>query len=245
VVNRRQECDWSLAIKSDKTVKMFTRQEEQDLFALARAGDEDAKLSLLKSQWPMVIKQANQYAWTGADMDDMISCGMTGLIKAYEKFDTKRGTRFTTCATWWIRQAIAPFARRCQYSCTIPTTFDFGTRQARRAGVSPDKYMKDLRFRFSRNTTIDNVSRDHQSFKVRDECRDAMESSEKVRVMRAAIEQLDSRQQKIMGMHLDGKDGSVIARKTGITRQAVSQQLATCRNKIALWIKENYPEFAE
>jgi RNA polymerase primary sigma factor len=79
--------------------------QRSDLMRLSRDGD-DAKDDLLKAHLPLVVAVAKRY--TGHDMAflDLIQVGSLGLARAAEKFDYTKGYRFSTYATWWIRQAI-------------------------------------------------------------------------------------------------------------------------------------------
>jgi RNA polymerase primary sigma factor len=84
----------------------LTPTEEIELAQQVAAGDELARHQLITSNLHLVIAIARQYSSTGVPLIDLIQEGNLGLMRAAEKFDARRGCRFGTYATWWIRQAV-------------------------------------------------------------------------------------------------------------------------------------------
>lgn len=87
-------------------IPMLGVKEEAQLAKLAFEGDVAAQQKLVESNLRLVVSIAKKYTYSGMDLLDLIQEGNLGLIKAVEKFEYKRGHRFSTYATWWIRQAI-------------------------------------------------------------------------------------------------------------------------------------------
>lgn len=85
---------------------LLTAEQEQNLARLARQGDFDARQKMIEHNLRLVVNIAKHYNGRGLQLLDLIEEGNLGLIHALEKFDPERGFRFSTYATWWIRQSV-------------------------------------------------------------------------------------------------------------------------------------------
>ncbi len=93
-------------LKEIGTIPLLTKEEEVELAKRIEQGDELAKRELAESNLRLVVSVAKKYIGRGMSFLDLIQEGNVGLMKAVEKFDYTKGYKFSTYATWWIRQAV-------------------------------------------------------------------------------------------------------------------------------------------
>ncbi len=96
-----------LYLKDIKKLPLLTAEEEISLAERIKKGDKAARAKMIQSNLRLVINIAKKYSHLGVSMLDLIEEGNLGLMKAVEKFNPKKGYRFSTYAAWWIRQYIS------------------------------------------------------------------------------------------------------------------------------------------
>ena len=97
--------------ESLKKCKPVSREEERKLVKLAKQGDISAKNRILESNLRFVFNVAKNYKGCGVSLNELISEGNMGLIKAIEKFDLTKEVKFISYAVWWIRQGIQAYIK--------------------------------------------------------------------------------------------------------------------------------------
>ena len=95
-----------LYLKEISRIPLLTREQEVELAKRVAAGDRDAERQMVEANLRLVVKIARRYVNRGLSLLDLIEEGNLGLLRAVQKFRWDRGTRFSTYATWWIRQAV-------------------------------------------------------------------------------------------------------------------------------------------
>ncbi len=96
----------TMYLRDVRRTRLFTAEEEFVMASRARAGDFEARQAMIQHNLRLVISIAKGYAGRGVPMADLIEEGNLGLMHAIDKFDPDRGFRFSTYATWWIRQSV-------------------------------------------------------------------------------------------------------------------------------------------
>jgi RNA polymerase primary sigma factor len=112
---------------------LLTREQEVELAKAIERGDLEAKERLVNSNLRLVVANAKRYQNRGLSLLDLIQEGVLGLIRAAEKFDWRRGFKFSTYATYWIRQSLQRALDRRARTIRIPTTVAQLERKVARA----------------------------------------------------------------------------------------------------------------
>src|SRR5680860_387817 len=133
-----------LFLKDIGKVRLLTAQEEVDLAKRIERGDLDAKQKMLESNLRLVVSIAKNYRNQGLPFLDLIQEGTLGLVRAAEKFDYRKGFKFSTYATWWIRQAIARALADEKAESPYERAADILTKEALREALENLSYRERL-----------------------------------------------------------------------------------------------------
>ena len=96
----------TMYLREVRRTALFTASEELEVATRARAGDFEARQSMIEHNLRLVVSIAKNYLGRGVPLSDLIEEGNLGLMHAIDKFEPERGFRFSTYATWWIRQSV-------------------------------------------------------------------------------------------------------------------------------------------
>ncbi|MBI5416130.1 MAG: RNA polymerase sigma factor RpoD/SigA [Candidatus Omnitrophica bacterium] len=94
-------------LKDVRPIPLLTAQEEIDLSKRVQKGDKEARDKMIRANLRLVISIAKRYVNLGVPLSDLIEEGNIGLMKGVEKFDPRKGYRFSTYAAWWIKQGVS------------------------------------------------------------------------------------------------------------------------------------------
>ncbi len=107
-------------LKEIEEYKMLSANEEVELAKEIVNSSEEAKEQFINANYRLVVSIAKRYRKESVDILDLIQAGNLGLIKAVEKYDYKKGYKFSTYATWWIKQSITRYIDDCENTIRIP-----------------------------------------------------------------------------------------------------------------------------
>jgi RNA polymerase primary sigma factor len=235
--------------------RLLTHEEEIDLGRRAREGDEMARSKLIEKNLRLVIPVAKKYRGMGLPFGDLIQEGNIGLMRAADKFDPEKGFRFSTYATWWIRQAIQRAVADKGRTIRVPVHMGEKIRKMARAynelsaqfereptdeevakllGWDVDR-VKDVKSAIPDATSLNQqLSSDEGSSELGDLVEDEHES----RVAGEVVRELETRRLMESVERLPGRQRRVLVRRYGLdgekpaTLAELSEELVISRERV-------------
>jgi RNA polymerase primary sigma factor len=142
-----------LYLREISRVPLLTAAEEVSLAKALERGDERARRRLIESNLRLVVSIARRYSGRGLSFLDLIQEGNVGLMKAVERYDWRLGHRFSTYATWWIRQAVTRALADQGRTIRLPVHVAEQVRRAMRS-------RRQLTQKFNRDPTVEEIAKD-------------------------------------------------------------------------------------
>lgn len=255
--------DVSFYLKEATKHKLLTKEEETSLARRTKGSGAEAhqaKEEFFLKNMRLVIAAARKFGRTGSPQVDLIQEGSIGLMRAIEKYDPEKGFRFSTYASWWIRQAILRYAYS-QDEIRLPGQVSASRNLLNRIlrdypGISDQEIIRKTGFSPKSLETLKTLPRvesleeslfEESEFSLGESIPDEnqeptdkiLQKNQLVYILGKALKDVPERDREIYwSWSLDGETLQTIATRWGITRERVRQIVVSTNNKVRVFVGE-------
>ena len=224
-------------LKEIGNIPLLTAEEEVFLAQRIEKGDEQARKQLIEANLRLVVSIAKKYVGRGMSFLDLIQEGNMGLMKAVEKFDYKKGNKFSTYSTWWIRQAItrgiADTAKTIRVPVHMVETINKTLRTSRMLKTSRDPVSLDTPIGEEEDSQLGDFIEDESLLSPVDSASFSMLKEE----LEEAMASLTERERNVIKLRFGLDDGKTrtleeVGKEFNVTRERIRQIEAKALRKL-------------
>jgi RNA polymerase primary sigma factor len=240
---------------SIKNNPLLTKSEEIKLSYKAREGDKEARKKLIESNYRLVISIARKYHRSDINFEDLIQESSIGLLKAVDKFDPSLGYKFSTYASWWIKQAALQYVNENMTDIKVPTHSRLLNAKIRKAaaefekanGKKPtykdisnivDEPVKKVKYTIKANSSLSSLDKESNdsTFSLKDTFKDeSIYSDPEGNLIAKELEELIRESLSL----LTPKEEKIIRLRFGITEDSYDNQKFPITKEMESYLNEN------
>ena len=244
-------------LKEIGNVPLLTAEQEQELAKRVAGGDQAAKDKLIESNLRLVVSIAKKFTGHGVPFLDLIQEGNIGLMRAVDKFDYTMGNKFSTYATWWIRQSVTRAIAETGHTIRVPVHMDGKINRINREykvvgeledtmKISRDPVSLDKPIGDENDSYLGDMIEDKNSLSPSESAELSMRNEQ----IRQTLDTLDDRERKIIEMRFGLNDQAPmtldeVGKKFHLTRERVRQLEARALRKMGKTARKDLGDYVD